>query len=150
MSEDIFDRIMTLPVLRMLYAPYKKHKQMLLYMFFGGGTTVVSVGSFLLFERLLGVNELIANALSWVLAVAFAYATNRKWVFCSRTRGKAFRRELVSFYSGRLITLALEEVMLLVFVTWLSFNSMLVKIAAQVAVLIGNYVISKWLVFRKK
>ena len=150
MSEDIFDRIMALPGLRMLYKPYRKHKQVLLYAFFGALTTVVSVGSFLLFETLLGINELVANVLSWVLAVAFAYATNRKWVFCSQTRGNAFWKELFSFYSGRLLTLGLEEGMLLVFVTWLSFPSLAVKLAAQIVVLIGNYVISKFLVFRKK
>lgn len=150
MSQDIFDKIMQLPVLRRFYAPYQKHKEILLYILFGGLTTVISIGSFVLLDTLLGLDALIANIGSWVLAVGFAYITNRTWVFCSRTKGSALWREVLAFYSGRLLTLALEEGLLLVFVTWLQLNSTLVKIAAQIVVLIGNYVISKLLIFRKK
>ncbi len=149
-QQDIFDRIMGLPGLSRFYEPYAKHKELLLYVFFGGCTTVISVGSFVLFDSVLGMNELLANVLSWVLAVGFAYITNRIWVFCSRTRGSALGKELLSFYSGRLITLGIEEGLLLVFVTVLSLNSTLVKIVAQIVVLIGNYLISKFLIFRKR
>ena len=148
MSQDIFDRLMELPGLRRWYPWYAKHKEVLLYIFFGGCTTLVSVGSFVLFH--MAVNELVANILSWILAVGFAYLTNRKWVFCSRARGADQWKELISFYSGRLLTLGLEEVLLLVFVTWLAWNATAVKLGAQILVLIGNYVISKLLVFRKK
>lgn len=128
----------------------KKHRQLLLYVFFGGCTTVVSIGSFVLFDTVLGVHELLANILSWILAVSFAYLTNRKWVFCSQAKSKAFFQEFVSFYAGRLLTLGLEEGLLLVFVTWLNFPSTAIKLVAQILVLIGNYVISKLLVFRDK
>lgn len=128
----------------------QKHKELLLYVFFGGCTTVVSIGSFVLFDTVLGVHELVANVLSWILAVGFAYLTNRKWVFCSQATGKALLREFLSFYGGRLLTLGLEEGLLLVFVTWLGISSTVIKLAAQVLVLIGNYVISKLLVFRNR
>ena len=146
---DIFDRIMQLPVLRRFYGLYEKHKQILLYILFGGFTTVVSIGSFVLFVSVMGMNELVANVLSWLLAVGFAYITNRIWVFCSRTQGRELGKEVVTFYSGRLLTLAMEEGFLLVFVTWLHLNSTVIKVLAQVAVLIGNYVISKFFIFRK-
>lgn len=128
----------------------KKYREQLLYVFFGGCTTLISIGSFVLFDSVLGMNELLANALSWVLAVGFAYITNRIWVFCSRTKGQALWQELAAFYSGRLLTLGMEELLLLIFVTWLRFHSTAVKIVAQVAVLIGNYLISKFLIFRKQ
>jgi len=147
---DIFDRLMALPGLRLLEAPYKKHKEVLLYILFGGCTTVISIGSFVLFDTVLGINELVANVLSWILAVGFAYITNRIWVFSSEARGKEILREAFSFYSGRLLTLAMEEGFLLIFVTWLGLNSTLIKTAAQVAVLVGNYLISKFIIFRKK
>ena len=147
---DIFDRLMALPGFRLLEAPYKKHKEVLLYILFGGCTTVISIGSFVLFDAVLGINELVANILSWILAVGFAYITNRIWVFCSQARGKAIFREIIAFYSGRLLTLAMEEGLLLIFVTWLGLGSVLIKTAAQVAVLIGNYLISKFIIFRKK
>ena len=150
MSRDIFDRIMSLPGLKKLYPAYAKHKEILLYVFFGGVATVVSIGTFYLFDRVLGINELIANVLSWVITVGVAYLTNRTWVFCSDARGRALLTELLGFYSGRLVTLGLEEGMLFVFVTLLSLNSMAVKLAAQIVVLVGNYVISKWLIFKKK
>lgn len=111
---------------------------------------MVGVGSFILFDTALHIHELLANVYSWILAVGFAYATNRRWVFCSRTKGREFGKEILAFYAGRLLTLALEEAFLLVLVTWLSFPATPVKLVAQVAVLIGNYIISKLLVFHKK
>jgi putative flippase GtrA len=57
---------------------------------------------------------------------------------------------MATFASGRLVTLAIEELILLVFITILHFNSIVVKIVAQVVVIVLNYVISKLVVFRKK
>lgn len=147
MNRDIFDKIMGLPVLRRFYKPYEKHKEVLLYIFFGGLATVVSISTFLLFDWVM--NELIANALSWIITVGFAYWTNRTWVFRSQVRGKGIWKEMTTFYTGRLATLTLEELILLVFVTILAWNSAAVKIAAQIVVLVGNYIISKLLIFKK-
>ncbi len=128
----------------------KKYRQPILYIIFGVGTTVVSIGSFVLLHELCKVHELLANIYSWLLAVAFAYFTNRIWVFRSEAKGRALWKEMAAFYSGRLLTLGLEEGFLLVFATWLSFNSTWVKLFAQAGVLIGNYVISKLFIFRQK
>ena len=127
---------------------FQKHKELILYVFFGGLATVVSIGTFVAFDAVM--NELIANVLSWIITVGFAYWTNRTWVFRSQVRGKGVWKELTTFYTGRLLTLGLEEVILLVFVTVLSWNAALIKIAAQVVVLVGNYILSKLLIFRKK
>lgn len=135
--------------LKKLQSLYAKHRQMLLYVFFGGCTTAVSIGSFVLFDAA-GINELLANVLSWILAVGFAYVSNRIWVFTSQAQGAAIGKELLSFYAGRLFTLAVEEGLLLVFATWLAWNATGVKITAQLAVLTGNYAISKWIIFREK
>ena len=150
MSRDVFDYLMSLPLLRRFEPFYRKHKEILLYIFFGGCATLVSIGTFVLFHTGLAMNELLANVLSWVITVGFAYLTNRTWVFASQARGKAIWGELFSFYAGRLVTLGLEEGLLLVFATWLSWNATGVKIAGQVVVLVGNYVISKLFIFRKK
>lgn len=148
-KQDIFDRIMQLPGLRRFFCLYKKNKQILLYIFFGGCTTVVSIGSYLFFDLVLKVNELIANVGAWFLAVGFAYVSNRIWVFRSQVRGRGIWKEALTFYSGRLLTFGLEEMILLVFVTWLQWNSALIKIVAQVIILVGNYLISKLITFRK-
>ena len=146
---DIFDKIMSLPGLRRFYNLYAKYKEILLYILFGGVATVVSIGSFVICESWLGMDALIANVISWILAVATAYATNRTWVFGSKTKGKAFWAELVAFFSGRVLTLLMEEGILLVFVTWLGFPGVWVKVAAQIAVLVGNYFLSKLIIFKK-
>lgn len=146
---DIFDKIMHLPGLRVLEPFYKKHKEFLLYAFFGGLTFLVSIFSYAFFNVTIGINELLANVDSWLFAVLFAFLTNRLWVFDSRTEGKrAFLLQMVSFFGGRLITLVVEEAILFVFITLLAFKSMPVKIAAQILVILLNYIISKRIIFR--
>lgn len=150
-EKDIFDKLMELPILRIFNPFYKKYKEMLLYLFFGGLSFIVSIATYALFNVGMNINELIANVLSWIITVMFAFLTNRVWVFQSPTNGVAeFVKQMFVFYSGRVITLVVEEVILLVFITWLGFNSMLVKVVAQVIVILLNYVISKLVVFRKK
>lgn len=149
--KDIFDKIMMLPGLRILNPFYKKNKEVLLYLFFGGLTFLVSVISYAYFNVTLGINELVANIISWVLAVAFAFFTNRIWVFQAPTETVSqFLMQLIRFFMGRVATLVVEEVILLVFITILGFNSMAVKVIAQVIVIVLNYIISKLVVFRKK
>jgi putative flippase GtrA len=146
-QEDIFDRIMMLPLLSKFAPFYKKHKSVLLYLLFGGLTTVVSIVTYALFLPV--VSPLIANIFSWVAAVTFAYVTNRTWVFASKEKGLAIIQEAFAFYGGRVFTLGLEEVVLYVFITLLFFPPLTVKVFAQVIVLILNYVISKLFVFKK-
>ena len=79
----------------------------------------------------------------------FAFLTNRVWVFASPTDNiKDFMKQMLSFYSGRIITLVIEEAILLVFINMLGFGSLLVKIVAQVVVILLNYVISKLFIFK--
>lgn len=147
-KKDIFDRIMELPVLRIVNPFYKKNKEILLYLFFGGLTFLVSISSYAVFNIRIGWNALTANIVSWILAVAFAYTTNRIWVFESSTdRGSNLIKEITCFVGGRIATLVIEELILFIFITELEMNSILVKIVAQVVVIALNYVISKF-VFR--
>ena len=128
-----------------------KYKQFLLYALFGGLTFVVSVVSYGFFCTLLTFNELISNLLSWILAVSFAFFTNRIWVFQSPTNTcREFFQQLLKFFSGRLATLGVEEIILLLFVTIMHLPNMLVKIAAQIIVIILNYILSKKVIFTSK
>lgn len=128
-----------------------KYKQFLLYALFGGLTFVVSVVSFGFFCTLLTFNELISNLLSWILAVSFAFFTNRIWVFQSPTNtSREFFQQLLKFFSSRLATLGVEEIILLLFVTIMHLPNMLVKIAAQIIVIILNYILSKKVIFTSK
>ena len=147
-KKNIFDKIMALPILNILEPFYKKNKEMLLYLLFGGLSFIVSIASYVFFDVILAMNELVANVLSWILTVSFAYVTNKIWVFDAPTHTmEAFIKQLVSFFGGRVATLMIEEIILLVFVTWLAFPSVPVKIVAQVIVIVLNYVISKVFIF---
>lgn len=147
-KRDIFDKLMALPVLNIFEPFYKKNKEVLLYLLFGGLTFVVSIASYVFFDVILAMNELVANVLSWILAVSFAFVTNKIWVFDAPSRSmKEFLKQILSFFGGRVATLAIEELILLVFVTLLMFPSVPVKVVAQVIVIVLNYVISKFIVF---
>ena len=127
-----------------------KYKSVLSYLLFGVLTTVVSIGVFAVCNYSFGFGELIANVISWVCAVTFAYFTNRIWVFGSEAHGKDVISEAIGFYLGRAFTLGIEEAMLIVFVTIMHFDALIIKLIAQVVVLISNYIISKLLIFKNK
>lgn len=147
---DLVDRIMDLPVLKKIRAFYADYKEFLLYLFFGGLTFIVSVSSYVFCNLKLGINVLTANIVSWILAVAFAYVTNRIWVFQSASCSKAgVFREIISFAGSRIATLILEETVLFVFITVMNFNSIAVKITAQIIVILSNYLLSKLFVFTR-
>ncbi len=159
---DIFDRIMSLGFLKKFEPLYKKNKQILLYIFFGGLTTVISFGSFFilsafidipsieLFGKSIDMSLTVVNVISWICAVTFSYITSRIWVFESHSEGKkAIFKEAMSFCGGRVFTLVIETIMLNVGVNTFSINKNLMKILATIVVLILNYIISKMLVFKK-
>ena len=135
-----------------------QYREVLLYLIFGGLTTVVDWGlSFLLYHfwgEAIKANVLLihgANVIAWAAAVLFAFVTNRIWVFQSKKKGfLPILGELSSFAGGRVMTLLLQEAMFVIFFDILGINEFIVKIIAAVLVIILNYVISKLFVFRKK
>lgn len=130
---------------------YNRYREQILYMVFGVLTTAVSILVYAVFTEWLSMDELIANIISWVIAVMFAFVTNRIWVFRSNENGAAaVLRQMLTFYAGRVLTLLIEELMLWVFVKELSFNGLAVKTAAQLVVIVLNYIISKLLIFKRK
>ena len=145
---DIFDRIFSSKALRFLQPLYTRYKKPLLYMFFGLLTTLISIGTFDLFTRVIPWDALAANVIAWLASVFFAFITSRKWVFVEAARG-SFGRQMFNFYLGRAMTLLLEELILLVFVTWLKCNPLVIKLICQVVIVALNYIISKLFVFKK-
>ena len=135
-----------------------KYREQLLYLIFGGLTTVVdwAVSYLLYFFWGSAIEETgalihLANAIAWAAAVIFAYVTNRIWVFESKRRGLfPILLEFLSFAGGRVLTLILQELMFVVFFHWLGISEFIVKAIAAVLVVIANYFISKLLVFRNK
>ena len=96
----------------------EEFKELVLYTVFGNMTFVISIGAYAIFNVFFGINELIANALAWVFAVLFSYVTNKKWVFKAATPTKtAFLVQMFAFFSGRFITLVIEETIIFIFIT---------------------------------
>ncbi len=127
-----------------------KYRELLSYLFFGVLTTVVNYVSYLLLAPFFGTTT-IPTAIAWVLSVAFAYLTNRRWVFRSQAKGAAaVLREAGSFVGARLISGVIDVGIMWVFADRLGFNDKLVKLASNVFVVIFNYIASKLIIFRKK
>lgn len=126
----------------------QKNKHYILYLFFGVLTTLVDYGiSFVLYPR---INHHIANVVAWIAAVAFAFFTNRKYVFKSSVRGiSSVTKEFLAFALGRVASLCVQEMLFFVFVDILDIKDYYVKIPASVAVVIINYFLSV-LIFRSK
>lgn len=129
---------------------YNRYKEYILYVVFGGFTTIISWGVFYVCTHIIKMDVVPGNIISWILAVAFAYATNRKWVFESKARGlRPILKEIIEFTAGRLVTLGIETAALWLTVDILKWNDMVMKILISIIVLILNYVFSKFIAFRQ-
>lgn len=129
---------------------YNRYREQILYLVFGGLTTLISIITYAVFTELADINILIANILSWIISVAVAYATNKSVVFRSDKKGAAqVLTEALSFYAGRLLTLLIEEAILFVFIDLAKLPNMPVKIIAQIIIIVLNYIISKVFIFKK-
>lgn len=135
---------------------YNKHKEVILYLIFGVLTTLVNllVKYALLFTVLEASNAFelqVAVVISWIIAVLFAYFTNRKFVFESKNINKI--KEFISFVIARITTLLLEMFIMWFFITFLKLDSdlyvLIFTAISQVLVIVGNYILSKIFVFKK-
>lgn len=138
-------------MLEKMKALYARYQDVLLYLIFGALTTVVNYLVYLPCYNLMGMGGAASNAISWVVAVAFAYLTNKPFVFKSNDWSlKTVGPELMKFVGCRLGSGAAETAILYVAVDLLGGNGNLWKIITSVLVVILNYIASKLLVFRKK
>ncbi|MGM9627267.1 MAG: GtrA family protein [Faecousia sp.] len=128
----------------------EKYWDVVTYLFFGVLTTVVNYLIYLPVYNLLGLTAAVSNAIAWVVAVAFAYLTNKPFVFRSHDwSAKTVVPELTKFVGCRLASGVMETVILFVTVDLLGWNGNLWKLVTSVLVVILNYLASKLLVFKK-
>ena len=128
-----------------------RYYDLLVYLIFGVLTTVVNYVVYLPCYNLAGLSSSLSNMIAWVVAVAFAYVTNKPFVFRSHDwSAGTVVPELVKFVGTRLGSGGLETLVLLVAVDWLGMNGNLWKFITSVLVVILNYIGSKLLVFRKR
>ena len=134
------------------FEKYKNYKEVINYLIVGGLTTFISLlVYYICVITFLNPNndiELqIANVISWIAGVLFAYFTNRKFVFESKEENKI--KEAGKFVGSRIVTLVIDMVIMWIGVSLLSFNDKIMKLFSQIVIIILNYVFSKLFVFKK-
>lgn len=130
---------------------WKKYEDVILYLFFGVLTTGINYLVYLPFYNLMGLSATISNIVAWIAAVAFAFLTNKPFVFKSHDWSrKAVIPELSKFVSCRLASGVMETVIIFLAVDVLAGNGNLWKLLTSVLVVILNYFGSKLFAFRKK
>ena len=133
-----------------------KHREILVYLIVGGLTTLVSWTAKFLWNAIFygGASDptVLQNTILSVVenaaGIAFAYPTNRKWVF--QSKNPRVLAEAASFVGSRLVTMLLGWLLNLLMVNVLGISTYIATVVAAIFVVVGNYVISKLLVFRKK
>ena len=133
-----------------------KHEEILVYLVVGVLTTIVSWAAYgvcTLFMEVEGseyaVNNAIANTISWIAGVCFAYPLNRSWVF--RSTNPKILKEFLGFAASRLSTWFMDLAIMYVTVNIFGMDKWIAKIfISAVIVTIANYIFSKLLIFKKK
>ena len=132
---------------------YEKYKEIINYLIVGVLTTIVALAVYYIsvltfLNPEVPVQLQIANILSWISGVLFAYFTNRKYVFESKENNKV--KEASKFVFARIVTLIMDMIIMWLGVTILHGNDKIVKIISQIVIIISNYIFSKLFVFKKK
>lgn len=129
-----------------------KYWEIITYLVAGAMTTVISLGSFFILTSFFldpkkDIELCIANIISWILAVTFAYFINRYVVF--RSKEKNILKEMAKFYTARVGSLLLDIVFMHILVTVIGLDHKLSKLMVQFLIVITNYLLSKFLIFKK-
>ena len=128
-----------------------RNRTVVMYGFFGVCTTLVNIASYWLCAHVFGLSVSASTAAAWFISMLFAYLTNRRWVFESeRTETKEVLQEMASFFASRMSTGFLDWLIMFAAVTKLGFDDMPVKVFSNVLVIILNYILGKFVVFRKR
>ena len=127
---------------------YKKYEEIFNYLVAGVSSMIISISTFTLFVRVLNIHHVPGNILSWIITVIFAYCMYRWFVFKSKEKNKL--KEFIIFIEARIFTLLLEVGILILLIDLLNLDNIVSKVIAQVIIVVSNYLISKFIVFRKK
>lgn len=136
---------------------FDKYREYIMYAVFGCSTTLISWLTYSLSEAVIGLDLYWSGIVSWIVAVIFAFVTNKVWVFNSKSWEKNLvLKELFTFVGGRLLTGALEVVAVPFFVS-IGLNSTLfgveglpAKILVSLIIVVFNYILSKFISFNNQ
>lgn len=129
----------------------KKYRQILAYLFWGGGTTLVNFVTYFLFTQLIAPNIVTANIVAWAVSVLFAFFVNKVLVFHSGCwKPDRLIPEFIKFVGSRVFSGALETGLLWICVDGLSLDDRLMKVLVSILVMVSNYLLSKLFIFSHK
>lgn len=135
--------------MELIFKLMKKYKSFIAYAVFGVFTTVVNILTYNYCYYHARINNTISNIIAWILAVTFAFLTNKAWVFESTSwKWSVLRREIPAFITCRLATGVLDLVIMYVCVDIMGWYAMLMKILSNILVILLNYVFSKLVIFK--
>ena len=130
---------------------YKKYKEIIMYLIFGGLTTLVNIVAYFILARLLNIETVASTIIALIVSILFAYITNKIFVFESKTNNKKdLLREMISFFACRALSGVMDVAIMYVTVDLWHFNDIIMKIISNIIVIIVNYVFSKLIIFKKK
>ena len=127
---------------------YFQYKEIILYLIFGGLTTLVNMVSFGLLNEVCHLGWVPSNIIAWILSVVFAYITNRKYIFESNNDN--ISKEIFLFFFFRVLSLGLDMLFMWLFIEMIGMHDLISKLIVQFIVVVLNYVFSKLFVFAKK
>ena len=129
---------------------YNKYKEGLLYLFFGGCTTLINILTFFICRQI-ELSIVVSNIFAWVVAVIFAFITNKLIVFDSKNMDKkVVMKETISFFIARIITLGIDMGIIHLMIDVMKIHEMISKVVANIVVIIVNYIFSKLFIFKKE
>jgi len=137
--------------MKILMTCYKKYREIILYLFFGGLTTLVNAIVHFTLSFGIGLSAGLSNAIANAVAITFAFFVNKIYVFASKQHSRGgVLRELALFVSSRVTFSAIAVGIVFVFVDILHLNEVVFFIISQVFMIVANYIASKLLIFKKK
>lgn len=130
---------------------WNKYKEIINYLIFGVLTTIVNYISYIILTKVCNIDYLVSTVIAQVIAIIFAYITNKIFVFQSKNLSKKeFLKEMFSFFGFRILSLFLDMGFMYIFVDMLHLNDVIMKLVSNVLIVIANYIFSKLFIFRKK
>jgi putative flippase GtrA len=129
----------------------QKKKELYAYLFFGILTTVINIVAYAFLTKLVKTDYMMATVLSWIVAVLFAFITNKLYVFNSTyTSFGQLVRELSSFLFFRLLSLLLDIGGMILLIEYVRIDDLVAKVVMNAFVIVFNYVASKYVIFKRK
>ncbi len=136
-------------VINCIVGLYDKYEEIINYLIIGLLTTIVSISTYAIFTNIIGLHYIVSSLLSFVLAVIFAFFSNKLFVFKTDFQMNIMFVEMYQFVKYRILSLGIDLLLMILMVEVLHINDLIAKILVQVVVVVINYIFSKLFVFKK-